>query len=33
LVVEICDINQLSRALSRIENLPNVQEAHRTRPG
>jgi GTP pyrophosphokinase len=33
LVVEICDINQLSRALSRIENLPNIQEAHRTRPG
>ncbi|MBI9048372.1 MAG: bifunctional (p)ppGpp synthetase/guanosine-3',5'-bis(diphosphate) 3'-pyrophosphohydrolase [Anaerolineaceae bacterium] len=33
LVVEVCDITQLSRALSRIENLPNVQEAHRNRPG
>ncbi|GIV66220.1 MAG: bifunctional (p)ppGpp synthetase/guanosine-3',5'-bis(diphosphate) 3'-pyrophosphohydrolase [Chloroflexota bacterium] len=33
MVVEISDINQLSRVLTRIENLPNVLEAHRTNPG
>ncbi|MDZ4159653.1 MAG: ACT domain-containing protein, partial [Anaerolineaceae bacterium] len=33
LVVEISDISQLSRVLSRIENLPNVMEAHRVKPG
>ncbi len=33
MVVEISDINQLSRVLTRIENLPNVVEAHRTNPG
>jgi guanosine-3',5'-bis(diphosphate) 3'-pyrophosphohydrolase len=33
LVLEINDINQLSRVLSRIENLPNVLDAHRIRPG
>ncbi len=33
LVVEIDDISQLSRVLTRIENLPNVMEAHRQRPG
>ncbi len=33
LVLEVNDINQLSRLLSRIENLPNVLEAHRVRPG
>jgi hypothetical protein len=27
------DIEQLSRTLTRIENLPNVMEAHRTKPG
>jgi guanosine-3',5'-bis(diphosphate) 3'-pyrophosphohydrolase len=33
LVIEIRDLAQLSRVLTRIENLPNVLEAHRTRPG
>ncbi len=33
LVVEIGDIGQLSRVLTRIENLPNVMEAHRLKPG
>jgi GTP pyrophosphokinase len=33
LVVEVKDLTQLSRILTRIENLPNVMEAHRTRPG
>ncbi len=33
LVLEIGDIVQLSRVLTRIENLANVMEAHRTRPG
>jgi GTP pyrophosphokinase len=33
LVVEIGDIGQLSRILTRIENLPNVMEAHRIKPG
>jgi len=27
--VEVCDVKQLSRILSRINNLPNVVEAHR----
>jgi GTP pyrophosphokinase len=33
LVLEVGDINQLSRVLTRIENLPNVMEAHRLNPG
>jgi GTP diphosphokinase / guanosine-3',5'-bis(diphosphate) 3'-diphosphatase len=33
LVVEIRDLAQLSRILTRIENLPNVLEAQRTKPG
>lgn len=33
LVLEVGDISQLSRVLTRIENLPNVTEAHRVRPG
>ena len=33
LSIEICDINQLSRVLTKIENLPNVLEAHRLKPG
>jgi len=33
LVVEINDISQLSKILTRIENLPNVMEAHRLKPG
>ncbi len=33
MVLEVSDINQLSRVLTRIENLPNVLEAHRTNPG
>ena len=32
-VIEIQDINQLSRVLTRIENLPNVMEAHRLKAG
>jgi hypothetical protein len=27
------DIGQLSRVLDRLENLPNVMEAQRVRPG
>lgn len=33
LVIEISDIAQLSRILTKIENLPNVMEAHRLNPG
>jgi guanosine-3',5'-bis(diphosphate) 3'-pyrophosphohydrolase len=33
LVLEVGDITQLSRVLTRIENLPNVMEAHRLNPG
>jgi len=33
LVLEVGDISQLSRVLTRIENLPNVMEAHRLKPG
>ena len=33
LVVEVRDIAQLSRVLTRIESLPNVLEAARTKPG
>jgi len=33
IVVEVRDLDQLSRILTRIENLPNVMEAHRTKPG
>ncbi|MFZ5880166.1 MAG: RelA/SpoT family protein [Chloroflexota bacterium] len=33
LVVEVRDLEQLSRILTRIENLPNVLEAQRTNPG
>ncbi len=33
LVVEVRDIEQLSRILTRIENLPNVMEAQRIKPG
>jgi GTP diphosphokinase / guanosine-3',5'-bis(diphosphate) 3'-diphosphatase len=33
LILEIRDITQLSRVLTRIENLPNVVEAHRVKPG
>lgn len=33
LILEVAEINQLSRVLTRIENLPNVLEAHRLRPG
>jgi len=33
LVLELGDIVQLSRILTRIENLPNVTEAYRVRPG
>jgi len=33
LVLEVGDIAQLSRVLTRIESLPNVMEAHRQRPG
>lgn len=33
LVLEVPGINQLSRVLARLENLPNVIEATRVRPG
>jgi guanosine-3',5'-bis(diphosphate) 3'-pyrophosphohydrolase len=33
LILEVSDISQLSRVLSRIENLPNVLEAFRSKPG
>ena len=33
LVIEVRDIEQLSRILTRIENLPNVMVAQRTKPG
>lgn len=33
MVLEVKDIHQLSKVLTRIENLPNVMEAHRTNPG
>ncbi len=33
LVLEVRDIMQLSRILDRLENLPNVLEARRVRPG
>lgn len=33
LVIDVRDIEHLSRTLTRIENLPNVMEAQRTKPG
>jgi GTP pyrophosphokinase len=33
LILEVRDIEQLSRVLDRLENLPNVMEAQRVRPG
>ena len=33
LIIEVRDLTQLSRILTRIENLPNVMEAVRTKPG
>ncbi|HSM71955.1 MAG TPA: ACT domain-containing protein, partial [Anaerolineales bacterium] len=33
LVVDVKNLDQLSRILTRIENLPNVLEAQRVRPG
>jgi len=33
LIIEVKDLTQLSRILTRIENLPNVMEAARTKPG
>lgn len=33
LILEVRDIVQLSRVLDRLENLPNVMEAQRVRPG
>jgi len=33
LIIEVKDLTQLSRILTRIESLPNVMEAHRTNPG
>ncbi len=33
LTIEVKDLTQLSRVLSRIENLPNIMEAHRIKPG
>jgi guanosine-3',5'-bis(diphosphate) 3'-pyrophosphohydrolase len=33
MIIEITDITQLSRILTKVENLPNVLEAHRLKPG
>lgn len=33
LIIEVKDLTQLSRILTRIENLPNVMEAQRMNPG
>ncbi|MBT3338777.1 MAG: bifunctional (p)ppGpp synthetase/guanosine-3',5'-bis(diphosphate) 3'-pyrophosphohydrolase [Anaerolineae bacterium] len=33
LIIEVSDIKQLSRLLARIENLPNILEARRNKPG
>ena len=33
LILEVRDIAELSRVLDRLENLPNVLEAQRVRPG
>jgi len=33
LTIEVKNLDQLSRILTRIENLPNVIEAHRVKPG
>ncbi len=33
LILEVKNLSQLSRILTRIENLPNVLEAHRIKPG
>jgi GTP pyrophosphokinase len=33
MVLEVGDIEQLSRVLTRMENLPNVMKAHRFKPG
>ncbi len=33
LTLEVHDINELSRVLDRLENLPNILEAQRVRPG
>ncbi|MEJ5201857.1 MAG: TGS domain-containing protein, partial [Anaerolineales bacterium] len=33
LVIEVHNVSQLSRVLTRIENLPNVMEAYRVKPG
>lgn len=33
LTIEVKNLDQLSRILTRIENLPNVLEAHRVKPG
>jgi len=33
LTLDVRDILQLSRLLDRLENLPNVMEARRVRPG
>ena len=33
MTLEVRDIAQLSMILTRIENLPNVLDAHRLKPG
>ena len=33
LILEVSDIEELSRILTRLENLPNVMEARRVNPG
>jgi len=33
MILEVRDVDQLTRALTRLEALPNVMEVHRVRPG
>jgi GTP pyrophosphokinase len=33
LILEVRDVEQLTRVLTRVEALPNVVEVHRVRPG
>jgi len=33
IILEVRDVDQLTRVLTRIEQLPNVMEVHRIRPG
>jgi GTP pyrophosphokinase len=33
LILEVRDVEQLTRVLTRLEALPNVMQVHRVRPG